>query len=304
MLNTVALSRSLRLWSLAITCAGIFLPHHASLAFDGAKTDIAPGAWEISDADGSRKCRITLRPETAGGLEHRLAMPAGCKRAFPILVEAGGWMASENNGLALADRMGQPVLAFAPAEDDRLIAKGPRGEIYELEPVERPRQTVAQVQPTPSSSTGFTTSPSASRPAASPGIRRVPSAAAPAPVAPVAATTAPQEQLTTSPVIAYPGRANDLAGRYNILREADKDMGCLLTLDGTAHGPGGNKAQLAPACRDQGIVVFDPVGWRFDRGNLILRARKGHDARFLYHADGVWRKDPKEGGKTLGLKKI
>ena len=69
-----------------------------------------------------------------------------------------------------------------------------------------------------------------------------------------------------------------------------------------ARGPGGFKAQLAPACRDNGIVVFEPVGWHFERGKLVLTARKGHSAAFDYHADGSWWKDARDGGKPLGVR--
>jgi hypothetical protein len=96
--------------------------------------------------------------------------------------------------------------------------------------------------------------------------------------------------------------ASDASGRYAILRD-DKDTGCMLTLDSRARGPGGFRAQLAPACRDNGIVVFDPVGWTLERGHLVLTARKGHKAHFERDASGVWRRDPKE-GKSLGFKPI
>ncbi len=95
--------------------------------------------------------------------------------------------------------------------------------------------------------------------------------------------------------------AGDVGGRYSILRDEDKDTGCMLTLDTRARGPGGNKAQLAPACRDNGVVIFDPVGWAVDRGRLVLTARKGHKAHFERDSNGVWRRDAKE-GKALGLK--
>lgn len=101
---------------------------------------------------------------------------------------------------------------------------------------------------------------------------------------------------------AAPG-AGDVAGRYSILRDEDKDTGCMLTLETRARGPGGYKAQLAPACRDNGLVIFDPVGWGLDRGRLVLTARKGHKAHFDRGANGVWRRDAKE-GKALGLKPL
>jgi hypothetical protein len=98
-------------------------------------------------------------------------------------------------------------------------------------------------------------------------------------------------------------RSSAVAGRYTVLRADDKDTGCMVTLDDRARGPGGYKAQLAPACRDNGLVVFDPVGWSIERGRLVLTARKGHKARFDLQADGIWRRDAKE-GKALSLKRL
>jgi len=76
----------------------------------------------------------------------------------------------------------------------------------------------------------------------------------------------------------------------------------MLTLDDKEAGRSGNKALLAPACRDQGIVIFDPVGWWISVGRLILTARKGHTTNLDLQADGSWLKNPKE-GKSLSLKK-
>lgn len=108
--------------------------------------------------------------------------------------------------------------------------------------------------------------------------------------------------FAASPLASAFAVGGETAGRYTILRE-DKDTGCMLTLDARARGPGGNKAQLAPACRDNGVVVFDPVGWTVDRGRLVLTARKGHKAHFDRDEDGVWRRDAKE-GRSLGLRPI
>jgi hypothetical protein len=96
---------------------------------------------------------------------------------------------------------------------------------------------------------------------------------------------------------------SDASGRYSILREGDKDTGCMLTLDARVRGRAGLKAQLAPACRDNGVVIFDPVGWGLDHGRLVLTARKGHSAHFDKDASGVWRRDAKE-GKALGLRPL
>ena len=83
-----------------------------------------------------------------------------------------------------------------------------------------------------------------------------------------------------------------------------RDTGCMVTLDDNSAGPGKTlKARLAPACRDQGIVVFDPVGWQMVGGKLVLTARKGHTTELESHEDGSWMNDAKK-GKTLSLKRI
>ncbi|MFV0281624.1 MAG: AprI/Inh family metalloprotease inhibitor [Rhodoblastus sp.] len=92
--------------------------------------------------------------------------------------------------------------------------------------------------------------------------------------------------------------ARELPGRYSVLRDIDKDTGCMLTLHA------GGKAQLGPACRDNGIVVFDPVGWSYAGGKLVLRARKGHHVSFEYTSDESWQKDSREGGRKLGFRKM
>ena len=63
------------------------------------------------------------------------------------------------------------------------------------------------------------------------------------------------------------------------------------------------EGSACPACRDNGVVIFDPIGWGLDKGRLVLTARKGHKAHFEKGADGVWRRDAKE-GKALGLRPL
>ena len=106
--------------------------------------------------------------------------------------------------------------------------------------------------------------------------------------------------LWIAPALAEP--SGSAAGRYAVIRGENKDTGCMVTLETRPHS-GGFKAQLAPACRDNGIVVFDPVSWALERGHLALTARKGHKAHFERQPDGSWLRDAKE-GKTLALKPI
>lgn len=90
--------------------------------------------------------------------------------------------------------------------------------------------------------------------------------------------------------------AGAFAGRYGILREKNRDVGCLLTLSNSG------RAQLGPGCSDHGFVVFDPTRWQASGGKIILRARKGHRISFSRQADGTWRRDP-AAKVPLGLKK-
>ena len=136
------------------------------------------------------------------------------------------------------------------------------------------------------------------------GFRPIPEANGPAAVP--AKPAAPRAQAPAKPAAnAAPVRGSEQAGRYNLFRDDHKDTGCLLTLDDKARGPSGTlKAILAPACRDQGLVIFDPVGWHVERNRIGLLARKGHFAYFDLEPDGYWRRDPKEGGKPLYLRKL
>jgi hypothetical protein len=95
----------------------------------------------------------------------------------------------------------------------------------------------------------------------------------------------------------------EAAGRYSVLREGGKDTGCMLTLDGKGRAQAKGKASLAPGCRDQGIVIFDPAGWETVNGRLVLTARKGHKVHFDAQSEGRWKKDAPE-GKALSLKKL
>jgi hypothetical protein len=162
------------------------------------------------------------------------------------------------------DLTGQAVLDFTAADAAAFIASGAQSEVYQL----------ASLQGAPQKNNLV--------------VNQGGAGAAPAVVA------------TKQDV---PAAAADMAGRYSILRDGGKDTGCMLTLDKQAKASGGQKASLAPGCRDQGIVIFDPVGWQIVNGRLVLTARKGHKTHLDVQPDGTWKKDPKE-GKSLTLKKM
>lgn len=106
----------------------------------------------------------------------------------------------------------------------------------------------------------------------------------------------PAAEAPLGPAKHGPASAAEVIGRYNVLR-GGKDTGCMLTLDSS-------RALLAPACRDNGIVIFDPKGWSLSHRRLVLRARKGHAATFEMDETGLWQKDAETGPKVLGFRKM
>jgi hypothetical protein len=256
----------------------VMLMAQASAAIDLTSVEKLTGQWDLSLNDTNRRCRLVLRADEVGP-SLALAMPAGCRRAMPLLTEVGGWKLQSGDHVTFADPKGKEVLAFLPDGDGPLLAKGPEGEIYRLSAAD----TSAQGQ-------RFSDLPAVPVP----GFEIPPPAAAPLTIAANTAPAAPPSSV----------KPDEIAGRYSVLREGGKDTGCMITLDAKARGlKGGNKALLAPACRDQGIVIFDPVGWTLEKGKLKLTARKGHHALFDQKGEGSWEKDPKE-GKALSLKKM
>lgn len=229
-----------------------------------ASADAAVGQWDLRLEESDRQCRVTLRSDALGA-GHAIGMPAGCRRALPILADVMSWSVPTQDHLDLANASGTPVLDFIFAGADGFLAQGPQGEIYRFVAVATPKQSTALISPEKAT------------------------APAPEPIKVAAATP-------TKPAPGPAVKANDVPGRYSVLREGGKDTGCMLTLGGA------NKASLAPACRDQGLVIFDPAGWQIVGGRLVLTARKGHKTHLDLQQDGTWTKDPQE-GKSLILKK-
>ncbi len=246
----------------------------ASVALALSNPMAAAGQWDITLADSNRSCRMTLRADPAGSAA--VIMPAGCRRALPILANVGSFDVPRADHIALADQTGKPVLDFAEDSGRSFVANGPEGETYHLVAI----------------SGAFVQS------------ERMAQAAAPKPPGFQTVETKPGEPAAMPGRITAAIKPGDLAGRYAVLRDGNKDTGCMITLDDKSRAAkGGFKATLAPACRDQGIVIFDPMGWQLAGGRLVLTARKGHTTHLDLQQDNTWAKDPKE-GKGLGLKKL
>ncbi len=184
--------------------------------------------------------------------------------------------------LVLADPAGGAVLTFVASGQTYTTSEG--ATTYVLEPAARTASAPASV----------------ATPTAPSGVATAPAGAAPTVPKPTLTFVASKEGREPAADREKPG---DLAGRYAVLREK-RDTGCMVTLDSSSRTKGGDRAQLAPGCRDQGIVIFDPSAWQIVKGELVLTARAGHKTKLEKQDDGTWVKDLKEGGKPLGLKRL
>ena len=222
------------------------------------------GVWTIAADGTARQCRMQFREDVAEANGHPVAMPPACHHAFPILATVRSWAIVDDLHLTLNDENGNAILIFEDDGGGHFRAAESEGSSYTLVPVRSSR----------------------------PRAPIVAASAVPEP-AKLASVPAPGPTLSITTV----------AGHYAVMR-GPRDTGCMVTLDDQTKGPQATlKARLAPACRDQGIIVFDPVGWQLKAGHLVLTARKGHTADLDRNEAGVWVKDAKI-GPSLGLKRL
>ena len=286
-----------------LACLGLsilaFLPAQAS-AKTFSSAEAAAGQWDMSLGTTDRMCRMTLETGTTSG--GPVDMPALCRRSLPILAKVGAWNLPKTGDIKLADASGKTILDFVARSQSTLSASGPEGEIYDLVPVNAPGDLKFEPEDV-SGAPGFDVVHAPSAPAASSPPKQLAGATA---AANPAVSTSPANSAAAPPkpsAAALAMKPGDLAGRYSVEREPGKDASCLLILDNQTKAHGGYKASLAPGCRDQGIMIFDPVGWRLANGRLVLTARRGHTTHLDLQPDGTWLKDPSE-GKPLILKKL
>lgn len=287
----------------SLACLGLVVLVSLSsqaVAMTFSNAEAAAGQWDMSLGATDRTCRMTLEAGTTSS--GPVDMPALCRRSLPILAKVGAWNLPKTDDIELADASGKPILDFVARSETTLSASGPEGETYHLVPVNAPGDSKFAPEDV-SGAPGFDvvqTTPSTPAESSAPEKPAEPTTPAnPAASTPPAKPAAPRQPS----VAAMAMKPGDLAGRYSVEREAGKDAGCLLIIDNQAKVQGGYKASLAPGCRDQGIMIFDPVGWRLANGRLVLIARRGHTTHLDLQPDGTWLKDPDE-GKPLILKKL
>ena len=253
----------------------------AALASSAARADPDPnsraGIWTLNVGSNKHQCSMVLRTDPAGqGMG--LAMPPGCRKALPDLKSVQSWSMPDDTLVSLNDAQGQAVLVFS-SQGDLLHATDQQGGDLTLSRVDQGAR--------PSDGSIVSLNPVTA------GYQKA-KAAKTGETQTAAATASPRPAPVT------PGAT---AGNYAVLR-GDRDTGCMVTLDASARGPKGtNKARLAPACRDQGITIFDPLGWQLQADALVLTARKGHTVKLELNSNGIWVKTP-EDVKGLALKRL
>lgn len=251
----------------AIACAAPFA------ASARQPVDLA-GTWELSFDKTGSVCRVMLRTEKSDKGDYFLGMPSACRHAMPGIASVGRWSMPDDGHVVLGDPGGAKLLIL-DASGEEFVNAGPGGTFA--------LKRVADVGS-----------------AGSVGLSPVPSDT-PAERPAVLERIASRRSRDEAEPAATENR-EDLPGRYAVMREK-RDTGCMITLD-KSRSSGSDRAQLAPGCRDQGIVIFDPSSWQLVKGQLVLTAKAGHKTKLEKQAEGQWQKDPKEGGKPLGLKKL
>ncbi len=255
----------LRVLGCGTTLLALFGTPVSGLAAANSLTDLV-GQWDFAQEGGARPCRITLSAGRSDKGDYFAAVPGACRRTMPVLARVGRWTLSDPAHIGLSDPAGGTVLTLA-ADGEAFAVQGADGAVYKMTHV------------------------------AAAGRRATADEAVVASAAKIDVTA------THNAKTAPPERMNDMAGRYAILRDKTHDTGCMLTLDDKTRVKGGARAALAPACRDQGIVVFDPSAWQIVNGRLVLSAKAGHVTHLDKQVDGSWLKDANE-GKSLSLKKL
>lgn len=84
--------------------------------------------------------------------------------------------------------------------------------------------------------------------------------------------------------------ADQMFGEWEFVRPAGRPI-CALTLQNVAASADSFALTLKPGC-DPLITRFDPVGWRMDRGQLLMLSGAGESWRFQESDPTTWRRVP------------
>lgn len=220
------------------------------------------GGYEITNADGSRKCLVVLRAAAVPG-GHAVGLLPHCRIALPIMASVAAWTAeplkqAPHARIRLHNAVGAVLLDFSTAGPDGAAdARDVTNAAYSL------------------------------RPHASASLeKRMTSLQPQRPVAPRTAAAA-AAQRTPDPVI-----MQQAAGTYSLLRDKGRETGCTVAL---AASGGQGTAKLATGCGDAGITVFAPTAWHITDGTLWLVGGKGQRLSFERNRRAGWNKGAGQG---------
>ncbi|MGN6461431.1 MAG: AprI/Inh family metalloprotease inhibitor [Pseudolabrys sp.] len=129
-----------RIAVLAGACAAllVMVAPAAAYDFEPAKplnlTEVDPsmltdlyGAWEIRDASGKRRCRVTLLKDTGIG-GYQIEVAPGCAKAFPVMDDIAAWRVNEGWSIDLVDALRKVKVRFE-TPDERYVAFGDERDI-------------------------------------------------------------------------------------------------------------------------------------------------------------------------------
>ncbi|HLZ05260.1 MAG TPA: AprI/Inh family metalloprotease inhibitor [Bradyrhizobium sp.] len=90
------------------------------------------GQWELSTADRSKTCVVTLKPDsTPQGL--RLELEPACATSLPFTTDITGWTVKGLDIVRLQDKAGEAVLDFTEVESGILEGVRPGEGVYILQ---------------------------------------------------------------------------------------------------------------------------------------------------------------------------
>ncbi len=233
------------------------------------------GVWELAGQGGARSCRITLTSQiVAHG--YGLGLPPACRQALPVMASASVWSYNSDGTISLRDGAGISVLD---------LRRTPDGPTFNAR----------------SGTDELVLTPISGQPPAPPPGRR---AAKPVAQTPEERAQAVAAALSHQPIAEdrQPLQPAALVGLYGIARDKFRPICSIDLTERPAARRGQFVALLSGGCLDSGMKIFDPIGWRTERGRLLLVARKGHEQSFAPGKDGIFEKNPPS-GQQLYLKK-
>ncbi len=226
------------------------------------------GVWELAAQGGARSCRITL---TAVGSAHgyQLGMPPACRQAVPATGAATAWSYNADGTISLRDAAGASVLDLWRSPDGPTFTAKAGADELVLSPIsgQPPAQQRRGQKP----------------------VQQTPEERAQA----VAAALAGQPIAEDLPSL----QPQALVGLYGVARDRFRPICSIDLTERPAARRGQYVAVLSGGCLDSGLKIFDPIGWRTERGRLLLVARKGHEQSFAPGRDGIFEKNPPSGAQ-------